>query len=328
MGITIRDVARHAGVSVATVSRYLNNSPLIAADSVEKVRRSIQELHYEPNFMARNMLTHQSHTIAFAVDDANAKAFGDAYFLRIQYGIEHALAEHGYYLMIVSVSGDDRYQSLRKVVLEKRVDGMILPAQIVKKSMIQFLTEQNLPYVVIGRSDASSWVDIDNVAAGRFAAERLLRTGIRDLCFVGNGADDVFVHERREGFLEAAAAVRPAASVTCVDCEENAESGYALIRDARVCHEGYVVSSNVTAFGMLNALRDRGIKAPDEVQMISYDDGIVPRLCVPPLTVVDIDVHMLGVQAANMLYLRLQAEAPVSQQCLMPVRLIERATGR
>lgn len=328
MGVTIRDVARHAGVSVATVSRYLNNSPLIAMESVEKVRRSIQELHYEPNYMARNMLTHQSHTIAFAVDDSNSEILGNDSFLRIQYGIEHALAEHGYYLMIVSVSGDARNQNLRKVILEKRIDGIILPAQVAKKSLIQFLAEQNLPYVVIGRSDACSWVDIDNIMAGRIAAERLLRTGIQSLCFVGNGNEKVFVRERQEGFISAVKEAMPSREAVSLTCPASAESGVALIHQSVHLYDGYVVSDHVTAFGMLRALREQEINVPKTVQIVSFDDGIIPRLCVPALTVVDIDVQQLGTQAANMLYLRLQSETPLAQQCLIPVRLIERETGR
>jgi DNA-binding LacI/PurR family transcriptional regulator len=115
MGITIRDVAKHAGVSVATVSRYLNNSPLIAPDSVEKVRRSILELHYEPNFMARSMITRHSNMVALLVDNSDPETFGNESFLRIQYGMEHALAEHGYYLMILSIPAAKRACSRRSM---------------------------------------------------------------------------------------------------------------------------------------------------------------------------------------------------------------------
>lgn len=91
MNPTIKDVARHAGVSVATVSRYLNNSPLIAPASVEKVKASIEALHYEPNFIAKSLSKQQSLNIAFVVDSRGTA--GDEYFLRIQYGAEQSLTK-------------------------------------------------------------------------------------------------------------------------------------------------------------------------------------------------------------------------------------------
>ena len=90
MKATIRDVAKYAGVSVATVSRYLNHSPLIAPQSIEKVQAAIEALNYQPSMMARGLLHGNSCTIALAVDDSNVETYGNDYFLRIQYGLEHA----------------------------------------------------------------------------------------------------------------------------------------------------------------------------------------------------------------------------------------------
>ncbi len=326
MSITIRDVARHAGVSVATVSRYLNNSPLIAPDSIEKVRRSIEELHYEPNFLARNMLTKQSQSIALVIDDSSPETFGNDKFLQIQYGVEKALAEHGYYLMIISLKQNGRYQNLKKAVLERRTDGVILPAQIAGKSLIRFLQEQKIPFVIIGRSDVGSWVDIDNVSGGRLATEQLIRSGARKLCFIGNGEEKIFVQERARGFQEAVNHYGLEAAVM-LNCSSSAENGQALSEN-KGRYEGYVVSDNVTSFGLLQGLKEKGISVPGQVQVISFDDGIIPQLCSPTLTVVDINVQQLGIQAANLLYLQLQSETPMSQQSLLPVRLIQRNSSR
>lgn len=326
MAVTIRDVARHAGVSVATVSRYLNNSPLIAQDSREKVRRSIEELRYEPNFLARNMLTKQSQSIAFVIEESSPETYGNENYLRIQYGVEQALAEHGYYLMIISVRQSDHFQSLKKVILENRIDGVILPVQMAGKSLVRFLREKQTPFVVIGRTDLGSWVDIDNVSGGRAAAEALLQTGARDVCFIGNGEEKVFVRERAEGF-RAAAEASGANIAMRLDCPASAEAGREIGRGDKV-HEGYVVSDNVTAFGLLQGLKEREIFVPGQVQVISFDDGIIAQLCAPKLTVVDIDVHQLGVWAAELLYQQLQSVAVSDQQRLLPVRLIRRASSR
>ena len=113
---TIRDVAKYAGVSVATVSRYLNNSPLIAPQSVERVRQAIEALNYQPSMMARGLLHGNSYTVALVVDDSNVETYGNDYFLRIQYGLEHALAREGYYLMICHI-GSKNVSTLESIVI-------------------------------------------------------------------------------------------------------------------------------------------------------------------------------------------------------------------
>ena len=126
MKATIKDVARYAGVSVATVSRYLNKSPLIAEASVEKVRGAIEALDYQPSMMARGLLHGNSKTVALAVDYSDSETYGNDYFLRIQYGLEHELSKNGYYLMICHIGGADGALTLRSLINENRIDGLVL----------------------------------------------------------------------------------------------------------------------------------------------------------------------------------------------------------
>lgn len=331
MRTTIRDVAKHAGVSVATVSRYLNNSPLIAAESVERVKLSIQVLHYEPSFMARNMLSQHSNTIALVMDSSDPETFGNEQFLKIQYGMEQALAKHGYYLLVINLGSVGREKALQKIVREKRVDGLIFPAQLAKKSIRSFLNENNIPYIVFGRgaSDTYNWLDLDNVMGGRIATEKLIRTGSRHIAFVGNGLEKVFVQERLLGYKQAlkACGMVPE-SIPNVQLPSSAASGEDYIHNLVQDIDGLIVSDDITAFGMLRALRARQINVPEHVQMITFDNRVTTQLSDPPLSVVDIDVFNLGIQAASMLFTQLQAPTAISQQCLMPVHLIERGTTR
>lgn len=169
MKATIRDVAKYAGVSVATVSRYLNNSPLIAEASVEKVRQAIEALDYQPSMMARGLLHGNSKTIALAVDDSNAETYGNDFFLRIQYGLEHELACSGYYLMICHVgTGDDAVSTVRTLINENRIDGLVLLSEMAHGKLLALLRESQIPFVIAGRSEEEDtlWVDIDNIEAG------------------------------------------------------------------------------------------------------------------------------------------------------------------
>ena len=141
---TIRDVAKYAGVSVATVSRYLNNSPLIAPQSVERVRQAIEALNYQPSMMARGLLHGNSYTVALVVDDSNVETYGNDYFLRIQYGLEHALAREGYYLMICHI-GSKNVSTLESIVNENRIDGVVLLSELANAQVLEVLWKARFP---------------------------------------------------------------------------------------------------------------------------------------------------------------------------------------
>ena len=152
MKATIKDVARYAGVSVATVSRYLNKSPLIAEASVEKVRGAIEALDYQPSMMARGLLHGNSKTVALAVDYSDSETYGNDYFLRIQYGLEHELSKNGYYLMICHIGGADGALTLRSLINENRIDGLVLLSALAREEVMSIVNESRIPCVIAGRS--------------------------------------------------------------------------------------------------------------------------------------------------------------------------------
>ena len=176
MNPTIKDVAKHAGVSVATVSRYLNNSPLIAPASIEKVKNSMEELNYQPNFIAKSLSKQASLNIAFVVDGSNLETTGNDSFLRIQYGAEQQLNEKGYFLMIISIDGAKSGEVLlEKLAKEKRIDGMIIPADLISENLISILQKLNFPFVVFGKKS--------NKTVYKKSTMSPLR-GIVDFCFI------------------------------------------------------------------------------------------------------------------------------------------------
>lgn len=208
MKATIKDVARYAGVSVATVSRYLNKSPLIAEASVEKVRGAIEALDYQPSMMARGLLHGNSKTVALAVDYSDSETYGNDYFLRIQYGLEHELSKNGYYLMICHIGGADGALTLRSLINENRIDGLVLLSALAREEVMSIVNESRIPCVIAGRSDDPDavWVDIDNISAGELAAQRLLETKPAAVGFLANSFDKTFVSERFSGYRHALAA--------------------------------------------------------------------------------------------------------------------------
>lgn len=328
MNPTIKDVAKHAGVSVATVSRYLNHSPLIAPASAEKVRASIDELHYEPNFIAKSLSKQQSLNVAFVVD--NKGTAGDEYFLRIQYGAEQNLTKKGYFFLVISVDGEvSGNELIRRLIKEKRIDGVILPAELASSSMISMLQELSVAFVVFGRSDNKDicLLDLDNVMGGRLATEKLLQGQAKKIGFVTNSFDKVFARDRYAGCLLAMKEAKLSLEDIQIGCFDHQDGFEYIWNQDKLC-DAYIVTDNMVAFGMLKAMEKRNIGVPEEVQIVSFDDTILTKVSTPPMTVIDIDVTELGRRAANMLLEQMEHVEKVQNQCWIPVTLIERGTTK
>ena len=332
MKATIKDVARYAGVSVATVSRYLNKSPLIAEASVEKVRRAIEALDYQPSMMARGLLHGNSKTVALAVDYDDSETYGNDYFLRIQYGLEHELSKNGYYLMICHIGGTNGALTLRALIHENRIDGLVLLSALAGEEILSVVRESCIPCVIAGRCDAPDavWVDIDNISAGELAAEKLLGTKPGTIGFLANSFDKTFVSERYSGYCRALEkAGRNVDRSLVSDGLTDAGSIAEFVRShfSSLC-DAYVVSDSTIGFFFLRELSRRGIRVPEEVQVIGFDDSVLAAAADPTMTVVEIDVTNLGKSAAKLLIAQLQAETLCPGQNLLPARIIQRSSTK
>lgn len=336
MGVTIKDVAMHAGVSIATVSRYLNNSPFIAHETSEKIRGVMQELKYSPNSIARSFVNQTTNTVAFIVDSNNKDSFGNPYFLQIQYGIEKILGSRGYYLMIVNVGNKSNGESiLDRLITEKRVDGIILPALLAKRNLVRKIYERNFPCVVFGQLKDNtdiSWVDLDNVMGGELATDHLVKNGCQKIAFVGCDLKHKFAAQRLQGYRNAI--MRNGHRFiqdNVLDGYIGKEKGSEIIEEllSRKDHpDGFIFSDNVAAFGAISTAKDMGVKIPDEIQIVSFDDYMVSVLSEPKMTVVDIDVFDLGAQAATMLLKQFDSPSLNKQQSMISVKLISRGSSK
>ena len=335
MSVTIDDVAKHAGVSTATVSRYLNNSPLIAKKSAEKVQHSMDVLNYQPSFIARSLANHNTSTIAFIIDSANTETYGNDYFLRIQYGIEAALGKQGYYLLIISVANNKTGENnLKKLIMEGRVEGIILPMALAKKSILSMLREAELPFVVIGRSDDKSfnWIDLDNEMGGLLATQKLISGGSKRIALFSSSAEKSFVRERLAGYRAALEQAGLAFDerfifLGCMSAEDG-EQAVQQILAKQLPIDGIVCTDNTVAFGAVRALTNAKIAVPAQIPVITFDNSPVTELSTPKLSVVDIDVFQLGRQAANILLSSIEDTSGSVQNSLIQVTLVPRESTR
>jgi DNA-binding LacI/PurR family transcriptional regulator len=325
---TMADIARLAGVSKSTVSRALSDSPLISAETKERIRSIAQERRFQANVPARNLSLKQSHAIALVTYAYPAYAgVADAFMLELMSGISAALHEQGYDLLVVHVSQDDTDWA-SQYVETGRVDGFIL---LCTRRHMEKLAELGVPVIGWGPPSAAgrySSVGGDSITGGRLATEHLLRSGRSRIAFLGGPERDLEVQERYRGYesaLAAAGATVDSDLVAYATWDSPETTGADAMRDllSRAPDlDAVFANSDLIAIAAMDELRAEGRRIPDDVAVIGYDDISIARHTNPPLTTIRQNGPLGGrLLAENLLqYLRTGAITNVT----IPAELVVR----
>jgi DNA-binding LacI/PurR family transcriptional regulator len=321
-GMTMEDLAALAGVSTITVSRALRDSPLVTEKTRAKVRRIAEEQGYRLNISARNLRMGRSNSVAVVVEMTPVKGrpMSDPYPLALLGGITQELTTAGYTVVLTS-------RQLLDSAPVRGADGMILLGQGSHGEAVKVLQKAGLPLVVWGAPEASdSYVVVgsDNRAGGASAAERFIEQRRRKLVFLGD-VDHAEVQQRCAGFIDAMRGngtvhiSRPKAFTF----EAGFESMSAVLKKKGAV-DGVFAASDLLAMGAIRALAEHGLRVPDQVSVIGYDDTPGAASFVPPLTSVHQDLRDGGVLLGRKMLALLNDEAVASE--MLPTRLMVRQT--
>ena len=293
---TIADIARLAGVSKSTVSRALSDSPLIAAETRERIRTIAREHDFQINIPARRLSLKQSRTVALVTYEyTSGIGVPDAFMLEIMSGISSGLHGSDYDLLVVNIDPSETDWAGR--YLESgRVDGFILLSATCTKQHLKTLAELHAPFIVWGlpagsRGGFSSVVG-DSVAGGRIATEHLVRSGRKHIGFLGGPAREPEVQERYRGYEQALQAAEIAVDTDLVahaSWVRPDTSGASAMREllGRVPDlDAVFANSDLLALAAMQAIREHGRRIPEDVAVIGYDDIASARYSDPPLTTV------------------------------------------
>lgn len=334
MAVSIRDVAREAGVSVSTVSKVLNNSPLISEATTRKVQDAMERLHYHPNMRAKNFARQKTYSITFVARAERNAAFNNPHLFEIMCGVENALSNKGYSLTFINLTKEqDEARLVESLIEQKNTDGIVLHVSAVSKKISRLLADGNFPHIVIGRPDFESelcWIDTNNNLSGSIAAKHLFHVGCRRIAYIGGGEDDRISLHRLQGAQKAAeefgSAILP----------ENIRQGVLTIEDAQTVTkqlirenrpEAIICANNTVALGTVRCIHEQALAIPDDIAVISFDDYPYSRIMEPALTVVNIDVYDMGMQAGIMLLRKLKNPSlQVQSYTTLPVLIVRGST--
>jgi len=329
---TIADIARLAGVSKSTVSRALNDSPLIGEETKTLIRSLAQQHNFEINAPARRLSMQKSRTIAF-VTHAYHKDFSvaDLFGLEIMGGISGGLASRDYDLLIIHVDPHDTKWAHRYFGTG-RVDGFILMTSTRKQTHVKALLEIGAPFIIWGVPPPKQKycsVTGDNFNGGRLAAEHLISTKRRKIGFIGGPSDDLEVQHRQAGYESALKETGREVDSALIDYGDfsNTSGAEAMKRLLKKVPDidAVFVNSDLMAIAAMDEIREHGRRIPEDIAVVGYDDLSISEHSNPPLTTIRQNIPLAGKLLAQNLIEYLQTGMVTNVS--IPVELVVRKSA-
>jgi len=330
---TQRQIAEEAGVSRTTVSLVLNDVPgvRISPKTRQRILEVARRLNYHPDAAARSLVSGCTHTIGFVLCQSPDRVFADAFLPKVLRGVGDAVQENGFRVLIHSVEDVTAPEAYIGLVREKHTDGIILSGPRSDDQQLPRLKAEGFPVVLLGQLHGSNipFVDVDNVGAARQAVEHLVELGHRRIGMITNAPlAYTAARDRLAGYrqaLEEAGLPFDEGLVRYGDFRE--ESGRVAMKqllDLPVSPTAIFAASDLVAFGVLVAIKERHLTIPDDVALVGFDDVQLAHYVDPPLTTVRLPAYELGYGAATLLTKLIGGEPVKEQEILLQTELVVR----
>jgi LacI family transcriptional regulator len=328
---TISDVARQAGVSAMTVSRVVNNSGYISPETRERVEKAIADLGYVPNALARSLRFKQTKTLALVLTDIT-----NPFFTTIARGVEDAASEQGFSVIFCNTDeSESKEAEYLNVVLQKQVDGVLLVPASCSGDSVTFLQERKVPLVVLDRRVSDVKVDTVRCDSERGAYQltrHLLDLGHTRIAILSGPPSVSTATDRVAGYRRALAEAGLGSRAELVYHGEFIRtSGYEMAQQALAMTPrptALFAANNFITSGTFRAVREAGLRVPEDISIVSFDDLPMASDMGPFLTVAAQPAYEMGHRATELLLTRLSGEGPAEpQEIILPTEIIVRESS-
>ncbi len=321
---TIYEVAREAGVSIATVSRVHKGAPGVSANTRNHVQRVIDEMRYTPSALARGLAERRHGAIGLVFPNLAGPYYGE-----VTLGYEEQSVRDGNSVLILGTHGRERADAL-VLDLASRVDGLVIMGRTVADETVARLVDSGVPVVVLARvAPGADSVRAENRSSARALTEHLLGHGYRRIAFLGDWRQSPDVTERWQGYVEAHRAAglpEPDDAVTTGWGEEEGHRAASAVLAARPDVEALVGANDEIALGAVRAVWERGLVVGRDVAVTGWDDILMARFLEPGLTTVRQPMRELGSHAARALTERITGARAEPRDEVLPTELVIRAS--
>jgi LacI family transcriptional regulator len=310
MAVTIKDVAREARVSVASVSRALNGHDTVTEDTRQRIAGVATRLRYVPHSGARSLITRRTQTIGALLPDLHGEFFSE--LIR---GIDLAARARGLHLLVSSSHGDASEAAAALRAMQGRVDGMLVMSPHVDAGFLRDQLLADLPMVLMNtplETERYSIMNVDNYGGAFAMVRHLIGCGHRRIALIAGPEHNYDAAERLRGYCAAMARFAPMVATQVMQGDFTEESGNRAGRELlalKVRPQAVFAANDIMAAGCLYALKEAGLRVPEDIALTGFDDIPIARFVSPPLTTVRIRIADLGQRALERLVQTLEEAA-------------------
>lgn len=327
---TMKDVARLAGVSTSTVSHVINNDRFVSEAIREKVDAAIKTLNYAPSALARSLKLNQTHTIGMLIT-----ASSNPFYFELVRGVERSCFERGYSLVLCNTEGDEQRMNRNlETLMQKRVDGLLLLCTETHLPSAEIINRYpSIPTVMMdwapfdGKSDV---IQDNSLLGGEMATHHLIENGYTHIACISGPQDKTPARLRLEGYRnamnKAGLAIRPGYEIIG---DFEFQGGFTAMNSLLALDNpphAIFTGNDAMAVGAYHALYQAGLKVPEDMAVVGYDDIELARYMTPPLTTIHQPKDVLGELAVDVLIHRMAQPTLAQQRLLLTPELVERGS--
>jgi LacI family transcriptional regulator len=327
---TIRHVAKKANVSVATVSRAINSPESVRPETLRKVQSAIQSLGFSPNIIARSLKVKESRLIGIIIPDIM-----NPFFARIVRGAENVLSDHNL-TAIICDSEENQLKEDRYLLnlFERRVDGLIIIPSKENSKIPQLIGKKTIPIIFVDRYFSNEYDSIkgNNFSGISLLVSHLVSRGYTRIGIINGPLETLPGRERAEAFLKALSLHGIGKINGYTESGDfTSEDGYRIMKNylqLKKPPEAVVAANNFIGVGALRAIKEQGLKVPDDIGIVVFDEVHLADLADPPLTVVVQPAEEMGKRAALLLIERIQGQNSVPHREIVfePLLIVREST--
>ncbi len=329
--LKLADLAKLAGVSTSTVSRALNDNPLIKKETRVKLQRLAKQHNFSLNTAASRLRTQKTNVVAVIInlDGDTEQSINDPFLLKVVGDINLALNKFGLELLLSNsfMASDDWANYF---INSRRADGLIVVGQGKNQANIEAAADAGVPLVVWGDPKSPSNYPIvgsDNYLGGRLATEHLLNKGAKNILFLGDPGH-AEIGERHRGYLDAIASAKATPHVVSIDITSGAsyKSINKLLVEKGLYFDGIMACSDMVALGAMKALKERYISIPNDVALVGFDDIAMADISHPSLSSIKQNTQRASVILVEKLIAQFSGQTTTSQ--VIDIELICRQSSQ
>ncbi len=325
MAASIKDVAKEANVSIATVSRVLNDIDVVNQETKQRVLDAIEKLDYRPNILARSLKTQKSSTIGIIIPDISNSLFPE-----IVRGAEDLASIYNYNIMLCNTDLDkSREKESFNILREKMVDGIIYMGDRLDKEIKEAIKSVGTPVVSIGAMDEGDVpsIGIDSYTAAYDAVNYLFSKNNKNIAYIGYNKENAteykkIYHGYKDAMEEENCFNEKLVYLGSLKYEDGFEGINHIIKDNKI--DAVLCGSDQSALGVINALREKGIKVPEDINVIGFDNIALSAIFYPKLTTVSRPLYDMGSVGMRLL-IKLVNKIPIEESYYrLPYDIVER----